>query len=400
MDALIYIANVRIPTEKAHGYQIVRMCEAFAGLGMNVTLVHPRRRQVDPALDSQSVFDYYGVRPGFAVRTLPNWDILALEGRLPASLISTAFFLHGVLWGLYAVWAVRHERRTLYFTRDARIAFWLAVLNRPTVYEAHSIPRGIECELLRWTARLPALRLAVALTAFLRDRLEILGFPRSRLVVLPDAVDPVMFEGLPAAAECRARLGLPPDRPVIGYVGRFQTLGMEKGIPELVEAMRSLAASLPLPPLLVCVGGPMDRVPAYLTLADRLGVSREMLRFVDRVPNREVPCWMRACDVVTIPWGWTEFSAYFTSPMKLFEYMAAGVPIVASDLPAVREILRHGANAWLVAPGDPGALADGICRILSDAALAGRLAANARADCEGLTWEKRARAVLEASGRI
>jgi glycosyltransferase involved in cell wall biosynthesis len=105
---------------------------------------------------------------------------------------------------------------------------------------------------------------------------------------------------------------------------------------------------------------------------------------------------MRACDVVTIPWPWTEFSAYYTSPMKLFEYMAANVPIVATDLPAIREVLSHGENAWLVAPGDAKTLADGIYQVLSDRPLAERLAHQARRQAYKYSWNERASTILDA----
>jgi glycosyltransferase involved in cell wall biosynthesis len=187
---------------------------------------------------------------------------------------------------------------------------------------------------------------------------------------------------------------LPLDRVIIGYIGRFRTMTMEKGIPELVQAMAYLPTFDGSEPLLLCVGGPMDAVPAYLDLAVGRGVSEHRLRFVDRVPNKEVPLWMRACDVVTIPWPWTEFSAYFTSPLKLFEYMASRTPIVATDLPSMREILRHGKNAVLVEPGSPEALAKGIQQMLEIPDRGQRIAAQACQDVIPLTWERRAANVL------
>ena len=92
-------------------------------------------------------------------------------------------------------------------------------------------------------------------------------------------------------------------------------------------------------------------------------------------------------------------SAAYTSPLKLFEYMASGRPIVASDLPALREVLRPDENAVLVEAGDAEALAAGVARLLGDAALASRLAAQAREDVREWTWDKRAErieALLEA----
>ncbi|HIC93395.1 MAG TPA: glycosyltransferase, partial [Anaerolineae bacterium] len=205
-------------------------------------------------------------------------------------------------------------------------------------------------------------------------------------------------ENLPPREEARGRLDLPLNSPIVGYIGRFQTMGKEKGIPELIRALTMLPEGNGQEPLLLCVGGPMEAVSGYLQLACQVGVPERRLRFVGRVPNWEVPFWIRACDVVTIPWPWTEFSAYFTSPMKLFEYMAAGVPIVASDLPALREVLRHGENAWLVMPGDPEALAEGLAILLRDSALSARLSAQAQQDVKAYTWEARARRILQEAG--
>ena len=81
---LIYVANARLPTEKAHGHAIVKMCEAYAERGVGVQLWHARRQQ-DPALARQTVFEYYGVPETFRVRTLRNVDLVPLERRLPAS---------------------------------------------------------------------------------------------------------------------------------------------------------------------------------------------------------------------------------------------------------------------------------------------------------------------------
>jgi len=84
-------------------------------------------------------------------------------------------------------------------------------------------------------------------------------------------------------------------------------------------------------------------------------------------------------------------SREYTSPLKLFEYMAAGRPIVASDLPSLREVLSHSHNAWLVPPDDPAALAGALCTVRDDPALGSRLAAQASADIAAYTWDGRAR---------
>jgi glycosyltransferase involved in cell wall biosynthesis len=393
---VIYVADARLPTEKAHGYQIVKMCEAFAQNGANVLLLHPFRHQRNPRLKEQSVFDYYGVPPVFEVRTLPNLDIILLNRffPIPRSIFTPLVFARALLWGLYVTLKARKEEADLYYTRNIEIAFWLVRMGLPTVYEAHVVPRRVRRWFLQRIARHPAPRLVVVLTSFIRERFVELGFLAEKVIVLPDGVDLSLFEGLPSTGECRRRLGLPLGHPIVGYIGRFRTMTMEKGIPELVQAMAYLPPLDGREPLLLCVGGPMDAVPAYLDLARRSGVPEHRLQFADRVPNNEVPLWMRACDVVTIPWPWTEFSAYFTSPLKLFEYMAAGRPIMASDLPSLREVLRDGENAVLVKPDDPRALAEGIQTILDDPTLARRLAVQACRDVNAYTWEQRVEKIM------
>jgi glycosyltransferase involved in cell wall biosynthesis len=112
---------------------------------------------------------------------------------------------------------------------------------------------------------------------------------------------------------------------------------------------------------------PPARVPLYLAAGD-LGV----------VPNRSKPA----------------ISARYTSPLKVFEALAAGLPLVASDLPSLREILTHEGDALLVAPDDEAALAAGIARLAGDADLRARLADAGRARTAEHTWDARARRIL------
>ena len=84
-----------------------------------------------------------------------------------------------------------------------------------------------------------------------------------------------------------------------------------------------------------------------------------------------------------------------SSPLKMFEYLAAGVPIVAADLPVFREILVHGKNALLFPPGDATALAAAVRRLAEDPGLSRRLGERARRDAEGFTYARRARRILD-----
>ncbi|MGK7905034.1 MAG: glycosyltransferase family 4 protein [Hormoscilla sp.] len=384
-----------MPTEKAHGYQICKMCEAFAQNGLEVLLVHPDRHQPNSSLQTTSVFDYYGITPTFKIQTLPNWDVVRLIKFIPDRAFPLFFFTHAFLWGFYAAWIAGREKADLYYTRDITVAFWLVRLGLPTVYEAHVVPKRGQRLLLRQLTQTSALQLVVVLTSFIKKEFVEMGFPAEKVIVQPDAVDLSLFADLPDKQECRKPLGLPLDRPIIGYIGRFRTMEMEKGIPELVEAMAQLPPIDGKEPLLLCVGGPMEAVPSYLDIAHRLGVSEHRLQFVDRVPNNQVPLWMRSCDVVTIPWQWTEFSAYFTSPMKLFEYMASGTPILASDLPAILEIICDRQNGYVVNFSNINKIAKSLLYLLTNDLLKSQLSEKAEQDVQMFTWNHRVSTIIK-----
>jgi glycosyltransferase involved in cell wall biosynthesis len=393
---LVYLANARLPTEKAHGHAIVKMCEAYAGLGLHVELWHSHRRQAESIDRATTVFEYYGVPETFTVRTLPNLDVIPAGAWLPERIFPSVVAAHDVLWTAYAAARARalHGRAALYHTRDLIAAFWLTTAGLPTVLEVHTPPGGPGRALIGRVGRHPCLRGIVALTHGCRDDLVTLGAPPDKIVVLGSAVDTRPYGALPSPRESRRQLGLPADAPIAGYVGRFQTLGMGKGIDLLIDAFALLRCTHRLGAVLVCVGGPMDVVAQYLDAAAAAGLPSDALRFVDHVGAAEVPTWINACDVGVIPFPPTRHFARYASPLKAFEFMAAGVPVVASDLPAIREALSHGSNALLVEPESPGALAEAIARLLEDRALRTRLGLQAERDVAHHTWGHRAETIV------
>jgi glycosyltransferase involved in cell wall biosynthesis len=394
---VIYLADTRLPTEKAHGWQIVKMCEAFAAAGADVELRHPRRTQEDPALAEATVFAYYGVPETFRVRAIRGPDVVALEPRLPEGVSRTMIQGWSGAWELATTLSARSARPDLIYTRDLGVAVAAARLGLRVAYEVHQLPGPRTRRAIRWVASRPSLRI-VALTPFVRDAFVADGFDPARVAVEGDAVDPAPFRDLPAASEARARLGLPADRPIAGFAGRFHTLEEEKGLPELVRAMAHVAPAEGRDPMLVCVGGPLDRVAAYMEIARASGVRADRLRFDDRVPHEAVPTWLCAFDVALMPYPDTPHYARAMSPLKVFEYMAAGTPIVATDLPTTRLVLRDGSNAVLVPPGDARAMGEAIGALFADPSRALRLASRARDDVEGVTWDARARRILAFAG--
>jgi len=390
---LVYVENVRIPTENAHGYQITKMCEAFARSGLEVELWHPRRHQPRGFSGAATVFEYYGVEPTFVVRRLPNVDVLRWADRPFLRWTARLFPVQQTLWARNTAVRASRESATVWYTRTPEIAGALTGRNLPTICELHALPGDIRGALIGRIADRPSLLRFSAVTSVLAEEIaRRSGLRADRIRVLPDAVDVSMYEGMPSRDDARRALGLPTDRPIVGYVGRFTAVGLEKGIPTIIDG----AARVSDPrTMFLFVGGPMAPVASYLSRIRTAGLSQDRFRFVDRVPNDRVPLWLAALDVALMPSPNLPHFAVATSPLKMFEYMAARLPIVASDLPSLRDVLRHGENAWLVTPDDGPAFARGISALLSDRSLAERLGTRAREDAASRTWDARARTALE-----
>jgi glycosyltransferase involved in cell wall biosynthesis len=174
-----------------------------------------------------------------------------------------------------------------------------------------------------------------------------------------------------------------PAEPVVGYAGHLYAW---KGVDAL---LRALALT---PDVRALVVGGHEREPDLArlkALARELGVDTRVT-FTGHVEPSKVPGLLAQAMILVLPNPASAISTHFTSPLKLFEYMAAGRAIVASDLPAIREVLRDGETALLVEPADPAAIAEAVERLIEDHAFAQRLARAAHARAAEFTWARRA----------
>jgi glycosyltransferase involved in cell wall biosynthesis len=143
------------------------------------------------------------------------------------------------------------------------------------------------------------------------------------------------------------------------------------------------------------VGGDASDKDRLRRLARVIGANN--ITLVGHVAPGEVSSYLKAANVLILPHsGKVAESAKYTCPIKLFEYMAAGVPIVATELPAIKEVISHGENGWLVQPDNPTALAEGIRHLLESESLASAVAQKAAGDAENYTWERRAARIVES----
>ncbi|MCY3914294.1 MAG: glycosyltransferase [Chloroflexi bacterium] len=388
---LIFLANARIPSEKAHPLQIMHMAEAFAAQGLEALLLHARRDNTDTMLRVDNPFAYFGVAPAFALIGLPCIDLIKrvtvdwpvfYRGPIP----QLAHLLQLVTFTLSALVLVRRLRGDVIYSRDL-FPLTLTTLRRRagdrSCFECHTLPRSAASQWLHLWAVRRVDRIVVITSALRRWYLE-RGLPPERVLVAHDAAPAATFDLEPRTV-ARQALDLALDAPLVCYVGHLYPW---KGVDTLVAA----AAKLPDTVQFAIVGG----IPPDLDRVRQLAGGRRNVRTTGHRPPAEARRYLAAADVAVIPFsGATIIAREHTSPLKMFEYMAAGVPIVASDLPSLREVLRHEHNALLVPPDDNAALAAAIERLLSDHELAARLARTARNEVADCTWNRRAARIVE-----
>ena len=236
--------------------------------------------------------------------------------------------------------------------------------------------------------------LIVVVSRAMRGEIVDRGIDPARVLVNPNGVDPDRYRPEVDGRGVRARYGF-GDRLVVGFIGTF---GPWHGAEVLARAFVKLTASDArladrVRLLMIGDGARLAETRRILAEGDALAAAT----FTGLVPQEDGPAHLAACDVLASPHvGNPDGTPFFGSPTKLFEYMAMGRGIVASDLEQIGEVLEHGRTAWLVEPGDADALAAGLRRLLGDEALRAALGAAARQEAVArYTWRAHTRRTIE-----
>jgi glycosyltransferase involved in cell wall biosynthesis len=385
---ILYFADIRFPLERANGIQTMETCHALAERGHDVRLIV----RPDTHVPARDPFAFYG---------LPPSSRLAIE-RAPVAGPDRARRLGYLAFAMGR--GLGRLRADIVFTRDLGVAALMLrmppAMRPPVVYESHGYAPDVAAALpdLVATAGPPGVaklgrlrrrearvwRAAdgyVTITSGLAQEMAARFGPRAEMAVVPDGAR------VPAVAPPRPPARGRP-RPVVAYAGHLYRW---KGVDVLLEALARL------PGVRGLVVGGHEKEPDLARMkmaAEELGIAGRVT-FTGWVPPADIPALLAGADVLVLPNPASAISTRFTSPLKLFEYMAARRPIVASDLPAIGEVLQHDRTALLVKPGDPDALAAGVQRLLDDTALGEALADAAFADVAEYAWDRRA-AQLEA----
>lgn len=366
---LVYVHGSPVRAGAANSIQVVRMCSAFRRQGADIVLVVPRTQD---ALPTDRYPEYFGP-----------------EARdLPVRLLRKLRRGSTIQYTAEAALQCRRERAGLVYTRSVVVAAATSLLGLPTVFEAHAPVKALGrlADLsLRIALRTRAFRGVVSISAALAAAME-RDYPRlaGRQLVAHDGADVPEPGPDPEPRPGTARLK-------VGYLGQLYP---GKGV-ELIARLATRSAHE-----FRVLGGPEPLADEW-----RARAASDNLRFDGPIAPAEAAAALRTFDVLLAPYGTSVRGrnrkvdiAAWMSPLKIFEYMGSGRPMVASDLPVLREVLRDGENALLCPPEDAEAWAGALDRLAADPDLCRRLARTARRDLESRhSWDRRARSILQFS---
>ena len=363
---ILYINHVRLPTEKAHGIQIMEMCQAFANLGVELELIVPRRFnniKEDP-------FSYYDISPNFKITYLPCIDLIPLDyvfGRLSYLITTFSFILSAKIYS----WFKKYD---LIYSCTPFVSFFF----KKTTLEIHSLPKKITLVHKYFWGKAHRL---VVLTNIMKKELVAAGIPEDKILVAADGVNLEKFVIDVSQKEAREKLNLPANKKIAMYTGSF-FLHSWKGVDNILQATSKLPNHL-----FVLVGGTKKEI-------DKL--SKEVVDnvlLIKKQQHSQIPLYLKAADILLLPNTKEKaISEKYTSPLKLFEYMASKRSIIASNLPSIKEVLNEK-NSLLVEPTIQG-LVSGINQISQNKEWADKISAQALVDVQNYSWLKRAQKII------
>jgi len=366
---LLYLTHMRLPTEKAYGLQMVNTCKAFADKNVTVTLLLAHY----PNAITQNIYHYYG---------FDEKKFLVVYFQLPYLWKNTkaGFWFHMLLFSKRCfLYTIKNRQQTIYSREPLPLLFY-SLLGYQTIYEMHDFPvnshwfHGLVCRL--------ATKVVVTNTwAKERCRLEY-GLSEEKLILTPNGYDDKLFLTPVAKTKARQALAIPVDQKIVMYSGHLYDW---KG----VEIILALGAQRPDIQFMFVGGAKVDQAKLRLKYPDK------NISFIPHLPPGEVPLYLQAADILVLPnIPINQHSEFSTSPIKLFEYMAARRPVIASQLPSLAAVVSEQ-EVFFAPAGDVAAWDDTIQTVFSNPVEVKKRVEAAALLALNYTWDAKAATILK-----
>lgn len=369
------ISTSAVPANTANSIQLMKVAHALQQTGATVQLFIPIKSG-QPLPDWEELKAFYGLEQSFAITPLPAHSRLK---RYDFAWRAVGEAQHWQVEGIYT-----------WLPQAALLALWRRL---PVILEIHDLPTGkLGPWLLRQVIQHPGKKRLLIITHALQQALEErlhLKIRPAEVLISPNGIEWHQYVSLPAAEEARRLLKFVSQPTVMTtghlYAGRGAALFLD------------LAARFPHLQF-IWVGGRPEDVTRWREITRQRQL--ENVTFTGFIPQSNLPLYQAAADILLMPYERTIAgssggnSASVCSPMKMFDYLAAGRAILTSDLPVLREVLNND-NAMFCQPDDVADWSAALDRLVNDPVLRQRLAARARQDARQYTWQARAANALQ-----
>jgi len=370
-----YVSQSKIPSREANSIHVMKMCSAFATEGHDVTLFIPETLDVEPDIDN--VFEFYGVHENFEIKRLklflpnyPKWKHLRYSF-MTANYICRRRFDY----------VIGRDIHTCYFSAE--------LFKIPTFFEKHAPIHKTGIALFnKLISSAWCLKLIVITNALKEQYIEQYKMDAENIYVAPDGADKIPESIIPAKLIDKSN-----GMFNVGYIGHlYKGRGM--------EIIEDIAIRCPYA-FFHIIGGKKDDIAYWENKLEHL----ENIHFYGFVAPSQAASFGKSMDVLIAPYQKEVYTAgglekdqstaNWMSPLKIFEYMAIGKPIICSDMPVLREVLEDGVNGVLCPCDDINAWCTAIERLYKDKAWASQLSENAKKMFEKYTWRQRAKGLAE-----
>lgn len=323
---LIYISHWRFPSEKTMSPLIMKTCSELASSGFDVELWAPKR--MNKEFKNIDAHQYHNVPKNFEIKKLPVIDLIDAIPFIGFPLMVASFNFSLFIYSLIR----NFSKKVIYYGHDFRDLELISLLSKNIFIEIHDFNKSNFNILNKFVLR-KIMGLIVTNKIKIEQFKKDFNLPDNKFLHQPNAVDLKMFEIEKSQNSAREILKLPKNEKIILYTGHLFSW---KGVDTLLSAAPLLDKSIKV----YFVGGTDEDIVSFKEKQKKLEINNVFI--IGRVPHQEIPIWLKSADVLVLPNTAKEnVSKYETSPVKIFEYMASGVPIVASDLPSIRNIVNE-----------------------------------------------------------
>lgn len=374
---IVYVTSTRFPTEKAHGLATVKICEAFADNGCEVDIIAPRLWRKD----NIDIFQFYRVKNNFQIFKIPCIDLMPIKifEKLTFILQSVSFSIFLIP---YVIFKYRGDiKNFIFFSHDYIPLYFMTFLPVKIFYDVHHFPGN---SFMYKRVMKKSFGFASQTNWKIKALSEKFSINSNKIVYWPNGTDIDEFKNVISKEKAKIELKIPPNNKIVMYTGQLLDW---KGVDSLIKSTKILPKDF----LIYIIGGSERDVNNCKNITAEANDKRVV--FVPFQPHHKIPLWLRAADVLVLPnTGKQKVSLYYTSPMKLFEYMMSGTPIVATRIPSIEEVVGDR-EVFFAQPDNPTSLARQIKEAATNIKVASEKSKSVMKTALSYTWHMRAKKI-------